>query len=101
MTVAFEKSLSKMSAFMNVAFAETPAASALRFDSSTMSGLYSMPSARGAALRRGDDNRAVARPEVDQVVLRGHLGQVEHLLDQRMRRRHPDDVLPRLAVFPA
>ena len=48
------------------------------------------------ALGRGDDRAAVARAEVHQVVLRGDLGEVEHLFDQRLRRRHPDDVLARL-----
>ncbi|MNC92218.1 hypothetical protein D3C83_86040 [compost metagenome] len=43
MTVACEKSLSKRSAFANVAFAVTPSFAAARLDSSTMSGLYSMP----------------------------------------------------------
>ena len=43
MTCAFEKSVSKRSAFTNVALSVTPASAALRFDSSTMSGLYSMP----------------------------------------------------------
>ena len=44
-TVAWEKSLSNRSAFMNVALSVTPSLAALRFDSSTISGLYSMPSA--------------------------------------------------------
>src|SRR6185503_949305 len=42
-TVALERSVSKRSAFMNVAFSGTPASWALRFDSSTMFGLYSIP----------------------------------------------------------
>ena len=60
----------------------TPASAALRFDSSTMSGLYSTPSAVRAALRRGDDVAAVARAEVHDVVLRRDFRDVEHLLDQ-------------------
>ena len=44
-TVALEKSVSNRSAFMNVALSVTPSFSALRCDSATMSGLYSMPSA--------------------------------------------------------
>ena len=76
----------------------TPASAALLLrDSATMSGLYSMPIARGAALGRGDDRAAVARAQVVVDVLRRDLGHVEHLLDQRLRRRHPDDVLARLA----
>ena len=46
MTSAFDRSVSKRSAFTNVARSVTAAAFALRFDSSTMSGLYSMPIAR-------------------------------------------------------
>jgi hypothetical protein len=49
-TVALEKSLAKMSAFTNVALPVTPAAAAFRFDSSTMSGLNSMPSAVAPSL---------------------------------------------------
>src|SRR5688572_1180470 len=45
-TFAFEKSLANRSACSNVASLVTPASSALRFESATMSGLYSMPSAR-------------------------------------------------------
>ena len=44
-TVACEKSLSNKSALTKLALSVTPALAALRFDSSTMSGLYSMPSA--------------------------------------------------------
>ena len=97
MTVAFEKSVSKRSAFMNVALSVTPSLAAFFFDSSTMSGLYSMPIARRAALGGGDHRAAVARAEVHQEVLRRDLGHVEHLVDQRLRRRHPDDVLAGLA----
>ena len=43
MTVAFEKSVSKRSAFTNAALAVTFSLAAFFFDSSTMSGLYSMP----------------------------------------------------------
>jgi hypothetical protein len=46
-----------------------------------------------AALRRGDDGAAVARAEVHVEVLRRELRHVEHLVHQRLRRRHPDDVL--------
>ena len=42
-TVAWLRSVSNRSAFMKVALSETPAFSALAFDNSTMSGLYSMP----------------------------------------------------------
>ena len=62
-----------------------------------MSGLYSMPRRASAALRRGDDGAAVARTEVHQEVLRCELRQIEHLVDQGLRRRHPHDVLAGLA----
>ena len=62
-----------------------------------MSGLYSMPSARSAALGRGDHGAAVTRSEIHHEVLRRDLGHVEHLVDERLRRRHPDDVLASLA----
>ena len=42
-TLAFDRSVSKRSAFSNVARSATPAALALFCDSVTMSGLYSMP----------------------------------------------------------
>ena len=45
-TVALEKSVSKRSAFMNCARSVTPAARAFALESSTIFGLYSMPSAR-------------------------------------------------------
>jgi hypothetical protein len=45
-TCACEKSLWKRSAFANVALPLTPSFSALRLESSTISGLYSMPCAR-------------------------------------------------------
>ena len=44
-TLASEKSVLNRSALTNVALPATPAFSAFRRDSSTMSGLYSMPSA--------------------------------------------------------
>src|SRR6266404_3213300 len=52
-----------------------------------------------AALCRGDHRAAVARAEIDDVVLRRHAREVEHLVDHRLRRRHPHDVLARLADF--
>ena len=41
--------------------------------------------------------RPSPEPEIDQVVLRRDLRHVEHLVDERLRRRHPDDVLAGLA----
>ena len=64
-----------------------------------MSGLYSMPVRRGAALGGGDDRAAVARAEVDDVVLRRQLRHVEHLVHESLRGRDPDDVLARLSDF--
>src|SRR4030095_2852170 len=45
MTVAFDRSVLNKSACWKVALADTPSASAFFFDSATMSGLYSMPTA--------------------------------------------------------
>jgi hypothetical protein len=45
-TVAWLKSVAKMSAFLKVAFSATPAAFAFACESFTMSGLYSMPMER-------------------------------------------------------
>jgi hypothetical protein len=50
-----------------------------------------------AAFCGGDDGAAVAGAEVDDVVLGRHLGHVEHLVDEGLRRGHPDDVFPFLA----
>ncbi len=41
----------------------------------------------------GDDGAAVAGAEVDQIVLGGDLGHVEHAVDEGLRRRHPHHVL--------
>ena len=58
----------------NVALSPTPACCrGCRLDSSTMSGLNSTPTAARAALGRGDDVAAVARPEIHHEVLRRHL----------------------------
>ena len=97
-TVACEKSLSN-----EVGLGERRAGRhagrrpAFRCDSATMSGLYSMPCARGAALGGRDHRPAVAGSEIDHVILRRDLRHVEHLVDERLRRRHPDDVLARLS----
>ena len=82
---------------MNVALSVTPAAAAFFFESSTMSGLYSIPIARDAALGRGDHRPAVAGPEIHDEVGGRDLRHVEHLVHQRLRRRYPDDVLAALA----
>src|SRR5919204_914741 len=52
-----------------------------------------------AALRRRDHRAAVARAEIDDIVLWRDARHVEHLVDHRLRRRHPDDVLAGLADF--
>ena len=64
---------------------------------STMFGLNSTPSRGHAALGGSDDRAAVAGAEVHQEVARHDLGHVEHAVDQRLRRRHPDHVLAGLA----
>ena len=46
-----------------------------------------------AALGGGDDGAAVAGAEIVVDVTGRQLGDVEHLFDQGLRRRHPDDVL--------
>jgi hypothetical protein len=61
-----------------------------------MSGLYSMPSPRAPRLAAAMMLRPSPRAEVDDEILRRDAREVEHLLDQRGRRRHPDDVLARL-----
>ena len=48
--------------------------------------------ARAVGLRRGDRNAAVAGAEVVDDVVLGHLGQLEHRVDDFLRRRHEDDV---------
>ncbi len=52
---------------------------------------------RGAALGGRDDRAAVARSEIHQELAGLDLGEVQHLVDERLRRRHPDDVLAGLA----
>ena len=43
-------------------------------------------------LGSGDSDAPVARSKVDQVVVGSHLGHFEHLVDDRLRGRHIDDV---------
>jgi len=43
-------------------------------------------------LGRGDDDPPVAAAEVVQEIAAAHVGDGEHLLDHRLRRRHVDDV---------
>ena len=50
-----------------------------------------------AALGGGDDGAPVAGAEVHHEVRRRDLGEVEHLVHQRLRRGHPDHVLAGLA----
>src|SRR5215475_8932827 len=95
-TVASEKSLSNRSAFTKVALSLTPSLAALRFDSSTISGLYSMPRF-GAALRGGDYRAPVAGAKIDHVIFGCHFRHVEHLVDQRLGCWHPHHIFPFLA----
>ena len=92
-TVAFEKSVSNRSAFTNVARAGD--AFLLGVALRELDHVRVVLDAEGAraALGGGDHGAAVARAEVHDEVGRRHLGHVEHLVDQGLRRRHPDDVL--------
>src|SRR5882724_4643872 len=89
-TVACLKSASNMSPWTKVARSATPAAAAFFRASSTISGPR-------AALRGRDHYPPVARAEVDDEVARRDGSEIEHLLDQRARRRHPHDILAGLA----
>ena len=54
----------------------------------------------GAELpRRGDDDLAVARAQVDDVVAPRHAGHLQHARDQRVGRGHPHHVLAGLKGF--
>ena len=91
-TCAFEKSVSKRSAFTNVALSVTPAAFALRVRQLHHVRVVFNALRPQASLGRRDDRSPVARAKVHEKVLRSHLGQIEHALDQGLWRRHPDDV---------
>src|SRR5262245_5445616 len=93
MTCAWEKSVSNRSALTKLALSLTPSLAALRFDSSTISGLYSMPRF-GAALRGGDYRAPVAGAKIDHVIFGCHFRHVEHLVDQRLGCRHPHHIFP-------
>jgi hypothetical protein len=62
-----------------------------------ISGLYSMPVATSAALRRGDGDLAVAGAKIEVDVARADHRHGEHALDDLVGRRHPDHVLAGLA----
>ena len=55
------------------------------------------PNGTYAAFGRGDDDDAVARPEIHDEILRCYFGHIEHGVDQRLRCWHPDDILAGLA----
>ena len=70
---------------------------AVRLDNSTIAGLNSKPTARAPRLAAAMMLPPVAGAEIDDVVLRRDARHVQHPLDQRLRRRHPHDVLAGLA----
>src|SRR5687768_14344386 len=45
-----------------------------------------------AALRGGDYGAAIARPKIKMDVVTREVGHLEHLVDERLRRRHPHHV---------
>jgi len=96
-TVACEKSVSNRSAFFElgaVLDAGTASVSHRQLDH----GRVVLDAGRpGAALSGGDHGPTVARAEIDDVVGARDLSHVEHLVDERVRRRHPDNVLARLS----
>src|SRR5882762_9499450 len=90
-TVAWVKSVVKISPCTICALPPTPAACALRWASAAMSGLYSTPR------ERAPNFFAIAAAQIDHVVLGLGLRHVEHALDDLVRRRHPHHVLALLA----
>jgi hypothetical protein len=96
MTFAFEMSAWKRSPSWNVARAVTPAVSALRRQLDHLRVELDADRPR-AALGGRDDGTPVARPEVHVEVLWRELRHVKHLVDKRLRRRDPHDVLAGLS----
>ena len=92
-TVAFEKSVSNRSAFMKLRLLADAFLGGVALRQLDHVGVVFDALRRGAALGRGDDGAAIAGAEVVHGVGRRDLGHVEHLVDQRLRRRHPDHVL--------
>ena len=99
MTVACEKSLSKRSAFANVALARHAFGGGVALRQRHHVRVVLDAVRPGATLGRGDDRAAVTRPEIDDVVLWRDFRHVEHLVHEGLRRRHPDDVLACLSDF--
>ena len=98
MTSAFERSVSKRSAFTNVA-RSVDAGFGLRVLLRQLDhvGVVLDAHRARAALGGGDHRAAVARSEVHHDVGLGDLGHVEHLVDHGLRRGHPHHVLAGLA----
>ena len=61
-------------------------------------GIVLDPEGSRATLRGGDHGDPVSRAEVDDVVLVGDAGEVEHRVHRRLGRRDPDHVLALLAA---
>ena len=92
-TVAFEKSVSNRSASTKVALVARRRPFGVPLGELDHVGVVLDARGAGAALGCGDDRAAVAGAEIDQEVAGHDLGHVEHLVDQRLRRRYPDHVL--------
>ena len=88
-TVALLKSLVNTSAVAKLARSFIPASAAFRFDRATISGLYSRPSAVAPRRAAAMTVQAVARSQVDEVVVGLQLRQVEHGLHELLARGHP------------
>ena len=96
-TEALEKSLSNKSSLANVARSPTPRFGGVLFRQLDHLRVVFDAVGAGAALGRHNYRAAIARAEIDDVIARRDVAQVEHLFDQLIRRRHPDHIFSRLA----
>ncbi len=95
-TEALEKSLSNKSSLAKVARSLDAGFGGVAFRQLDHLRVVFDAVGAGAALGRHDDRAAVARAEIDDVIARRDVAQVEHLFDQLVRRRHPDHIFSRL-----
>ena len=95
-TEALEKSLSNRSSLAKVARSLTPGGSGVALGELDHFRIVFDAVGAGAALGGHDDRAAVARTEIDQVIARRDVAQVEHLFDQLIGCRHPHHIFPRL-----